>query len=147
MRKTIVAITVAGLTAALVAMPAQARGKKKVNESFTAQAAPFPNLSSATGTPERSCFAGVEGVHKVSVEFTAPGKGTLTASMEGFTGDWDLAVVLDGIYFYSVNDQTAGLPPEEEVVLPLKPKQTVTISACNFAGAPEAEVLYGGTFK
>jgi hypothetical protein len=147
MRKTIVAMTVAGLMAGLVAMPAHARGKKKVDESFTAQAAPFPNLSSATGTPERSCFAGMEDIHKVSVEFTAPGKGTLTASMEGFVGDWDLAVVVDEIYIYSVNDQTAGAAAEEEVVVPLKPKQTVTISACNFAGAPEAEVLYGGTFK
>ncbi|MGH2730908.1 MAG: hypothetical protein ACRDJI_09920, partial [Actinomycetota bacterium] len=81
------------------------------------------------------------------VEFTAPGKGTLTASMEGFVGDWDLAVVMDGIYIYSVNDQTAGAAAEEEVVVPLKPKQTVAISACNFAGAPEAEVTYGGTFK
>jgi hypothetical protein len=147
MRKTIVAITVAGLMAGLVALPAHARGKKKVNESFTAQAAPFPNLSSATGTPVRSCFAGVEDVHWVSVEFTAPGKGTLTASMEGFVGDWDLAIVLDGIYFYSVEDQTAGAPAEEEVVVPLKPKQTVAVAACNFAGAPEAEVTYGGTFK
>lgn len=147
MRKTIVAITVAGLVAGLVAMPAHARGKKKVDESFTAQAAPFPNFSSVTGTPIRSCFAGIEGVHWVSVEFTAPGKGTLTASMEGFVGDWDLAIVLDGVYYYSVEDQTTGAPAEEGVVVPLKPKQTVAIAACNFLGAPEAEVQYGGTFK
>jgi hypothetical protein len=147
MRTTIGLVLVAALAAALVAAPAYAGKKKHVHESFTAQALPLPNLSSTTGTAERSCFAGQEGVHKVTVDLGAPGKGSLKAYMEGFTGDWDLAVIVDGLYYYSLEDQTQGAPPEEEMTAPIAKGQSVQVSACNFAGEPEAEVHYEGTFK
>jgi hypothetical protein len=146
-RTTFALILTAGLAASLVATPASAGKKKHIDESFTAQAVPLPNFSSVTGTELRSCFAGVEGVHRVTVDLGTPGKGTLSASMEGFTGDWDLAVIVDGVYVYSAEDQTTGAPPEEHVAFPVTAKQSVQVSACNFAGAPEAEVHYEGTFK
>ena len=147
MRKIMALVLAAGLAAVLVAAPASAGKKKRIDETFTAQALPLPNLSSATGTSMRSCFAGIEGVHRVTVDLGEPGKGTLTASMEGFTGDWDLAVIVDEVYVYSVEDQTTGAPPEESVTFPVGAGQSVQVSACNYAGAPEAEVHYEGTFK
>ena len=147
MRKAIGFVLVAGLAATLVAAPAYAKKPKHVHEVFTAQAFPFPNPSATTGTAERSCFAGVEGVHKVTVDLGAPGKGTLKAYMEGFTGDWDLAVIVDGDYYYSLNDQVQGATADEEMTFPVAKGQSVQVSACNWAGAPEAEVHYEGTFK
>lgn len=145
-RKTITIILVVGLVGAMMTAPAHANKKKKkkqhkIEESFEAEAVPFPNLSSATGTEQRSCLAGIEGVHKVSHEFTTPARGKMTAHMSGFTGDWDLFVTdaegkeLAG----SVEDQTAGAPNEEEVSLPLAGKSDFFVVACNWLGAPQAE--------
>lgn len=148
MRKIIVLLLALGLLAGATAAPAAAgknkkKKQQKIEETFTAKGLPLPNLSSSTGTEQRSCFAGVEGVHKTSQEFEAPGKGQLTFTAEGFTGDWDLAVVFDdGTIVYSLNDQTAGDPPEERIELPLASKQKVTLSACNFVGEPQIEVAY-----
>lgn len=153
MHKLIAILATVALVAGLIAAPAAAQGKKKkkkvkVHESFVAQAVPFPNLSGTTGTERRSCFAGVEGVHWAGVEFESPGKGDLRLFMEGFTGDWDLAVVLeDGVVVYALGEQTAGAPPEEEIIVSLKPKQTVELLACNFVGEPQVEVHYEGVFK
>lgn len=151
MRKLIAILASFALIAGLLAAPAAAQGKKKkrekVHESFVAQALPLVNLQ-ATGTERRSCFAGVENVHWVGVEFESPGKGDLRLYMEGFTGDWDLAVVLeDGTIVYALGDQIGGAPPEEEIVMALKPKQKVELLACNYLGEPEVEVHYEGVFK
>lgn len=131
MRKLIAILASFALIAGLLAAPAAAQGKKKkrekVHESFVAQALPLVNLQ-ATGTERRSCFAGVENVHWVGVEFESPGKGDLRLYMEGFTGDWDLAVVLeDGTIVYALGDQIGGAPPEEEIVMALKPKDRKSV--------------------
>jgi hypothetical protein len=145
MRKTLVTMVVIGLVAGSFAAPATAQKKKqkKVEESFTAQALPFPNLSSATETEDRGCLAGIEGVNKVSHAFTTPGAGTLTAHMAGFVGDWDLFITdaegkeIDG----SVNDQALDMAPaEEKVTVKLKKGQDVHIVPCNWLGAPQAEI-------
>jgi hypothetical protein len=136
---------------AVLIAPAAAAKPKKVHGTFGATLAPFPNLSSATGTSQPGCSAGQEGVHWVSHEFTSPGKGNLRLYMEGFTGDHDV-YVLDpktGIAL-GRGDQAQvpdGAPPEEEIVLPLKKKQTVLLVACNWLGQPDVEAHYEGVFK
>ena len=147
-----VALLAAGALVLAIASPAMAQKKKKgthVHETFSATAAPFPNLSMATGTSERGCFAGQEGVHKVSQPFESPGKGTLKLYMEGFTGDWDIQVKnAEGITIgESLNDQIqGGAPPEEEVNVLLTKGQQVTLIACNWLGQPQADVHYEGMF-
>ena len=142
-------LTVALVGSAFVSPANAGKRTKKVAESFEAQAVPFVN-SQATGTERRSCFGGVEDVHWVAQDFTSPGKGTLTASLEGFTGDWDIALELpDGVLIYGINDQTTEMAPaEEEVSMPLKKGDAVRILACNFLGEPgPLTVNYGGKFK
>lgn len=156
MRKMLVMLLTLGLLAGSLAAPAAAQKKKnkkstkKVEESFTANALPFPNLSSSTGTEDRGCLAGIEGVHKVSHAFTTPGVGTLTAHMAGFVGDWDLFVTdADGKELHgSLNDQaTAGAAAEEEVSLKLKKNEDIHVVACNWLGAPEALVHFEYVYR
>src|SRR5687768_6955339 len=145
MRKVLATITAGALILGGAALPAGAAGKKKkIQESFTAQAAPLPNYSSVTGTADRGCLAGVEGVHKVSHAFKVPANGTLSAIVEGFTGDWDLFLTdADGKEIVgSAEDQTAGAAAEESFTLPLKKGQEVNITPCNWLGQPQVEVSY-----
>jgi hypothetical protein len=146
MRKVVATITAGALILGGAALPAGAAGKKKkkIEESFVAQALPLPNLSSATGTADRSCLAGVEGVHKVSHPFEAPANGTIAAIVEGFTGDWDLFLTDEAgkEMVGSVQDQTAGASAEESFTYPLKKGQAVNITPCNWLGQPEVEVTY-----
>lgn len=147
MRKVIALVAAAAVLVAVAASPALA-GKKKVHDSFGATLAPFPNLSSATGTERPGCSAGQEGLHWVAQEFKSPGKGNLRLYMEGFTGDHDLYIFQDDVKLAeSVQDQTAGGAPEEEIVVPLKKGQKVTLVACNWLGAPDVEAHYEGVFR
>lgn len=147
--KKLIAVLAAGALVLSMASVASAGKPKKVHDSFGASLAPFPNLSSATGTPTPGCTAGVENVHWVAQEFKSPGKGTLRVYMEGFTGDHDL-YVFAGDVVLGRGDQAQvpdGAPPEEEVLVPLKKGQTVTMVACNWFGEPDVEAHYEGTFK
>jgi hypothetical protein len=150
MRKLIALAAALGLVASLGAAPAFAAKATKVHETFGATLAPFPNLSSHTGTAKPGCTAGEEGVHWVAQEFTSPGKGSLRFYAEGFTGDWDLYVFAGDVAIARSDQEQAGAamaPPEEEVVLPLTKGQTVTLVACNWLGDPNVEAHYEGTFK
>jgi len=150
MRKPIALMIVAGLAAGAVAGPATAgkRKTKHVHETFQAQALPLVNLQ-ATETERRSCFAGIEDVHWVAQDFTSPGKGTLKAYMEGFTGDWDLALELEGgLVVYALGDQLTGGAAREEVAAPLGKGDEIRILACNYLGEPgPLDVHYEGKFK
>ena len=150
MRKFLAVVAALGIVASLAA-PALAAKKVHVHETFGAPLAPFPNYSSITATARPGCSAGQEGVHWVGQEFTSPGKGTLNFHAEGFTGDWDLYVFTEGSDIpiaRSENDQTqGGAAAEEKVLLPLKPKQTVTLVACNWLGDPNVTATFEGTFS
>lgn len=149
MRKVIAVIAAAGLVATLGAAPASAGKAKKVHGTWGATLAPFPNLSSATGTPRPGCSGGQENVHWVGQEFVSPGKGTLRVYMEGFTGDHDLYVFM-GDVAYARSDQAQvpdGAPPEEEVSIPLKKGDKLVLVACNWFGQPDVEAHFEGTFK
>lgn len=156
MRKIIAVLASFALVVGLVAAPAAAGKKKKkkvkVHDSFSAQLLPLPNISSFTGTARPGCTAGVQDVHWAAHEFESPGKGDLRVYMEGFTGDWDLYVFEDGDVpiARSDNEQVGAsmAPPEEEVVVPLKPKQTVQLAICNWFGEPgPVEAHYEGVFR
>ena len=150
MRKFLAVLAAAGMAAAMSAAPAVAGGGKHVSGEISATLLPFPNLSSHTGTTIPGCAAGQEGVHWAGQEFKAPGKGTLTFSMSGFTGDHDLYVFnTDGVAIArSDNAQVPdGAAPEEEVSLPMKKGDTVTLVACNWMGQPNVLASYEGHFK
>ncbi|MFN2594758.1 MAG: hypothetical protein ABR579_07715 [Actinomycetota bacterium] len=148
MRKTITSVLVGLLVAGAMATAAQA---KPVGGSYDETLAPFPKLAAwgdPAGITQPSCLAGQSGVNWNAHDFTAPGNGTLMASMKGFTGDWDLFILndqgdRDAPLAMSENDQTeGGAAPEEEVKLALKKGQKVQIAPCNWAGAPQATVNY-----
>jgi hypothetical protein len=151
MRKALVVLVSAGLATALVAAPAHAGAKKKkIEDTVSVTAAPFPNYSSHTGTSAPGCTAGEEGVHKQSTALHVPGKGKLTADLTGFQGDWDLYVFDEGggVLGLSAAEQLpAGAPPEEAVTVAFKKMADITIVACNWAGAPQAELHYKLVYK
>ncbi|HEX2058256.1 MAG TPA: PPC domain-containing protein [Actinomycetota bacterium] len=145
MRKALATLIALGLVASFTAGPAVAAKKKKkvtktIEETIDVTAVPFPNYSSSTGTPTPGCSAGQEGVHKLTRAFETPGSGTLTLSMSGFTGDWDL-YVLDGGVAVARSDNAQvpdQAPPEEKIEMPLAKGKTYDLVICNWAGAPQA---------
>lgn len=148
MRKALASLVALGLVASFAATPALAgkKAKKKVtktiSETIDVTAFPFPNLSSHTATPLPGCAAGEEGVHKHTHPFEAPGNGTLTLSMSGFTGDWDLYVIDDaGVAIARSDNEQVGqtmAPPEEKIEMPLAKGKAYELVICNWAGAPQA---------
>jgi hypothetical protein len=152
MRRAIVYVLTAALVASLVAAPAAANRHRRVHvhESFAAEALPFPNLSGVTGTERRGCFAGIEDVHWVGENFRSPGRGRLDVYMEGFLGDWDLAVFdrRGRVLAESLQDQTAGAEAEERLRVRLRRNQRIVMVACNWLGEPgPVEVHYEGVFR
>jgi hypothetical protein len=153
MRKAVSIVVGVGLLVASVG-PAAAKPAKKVHGTFGGTLAPFPKLAAwgdPAGLTKPGCSAGQEDVHWVGHEFTSPGKGNLRVYMEGFTGDHDLYVFdsKTGVPIARAEQAQVpdGAPPEEEAVVPLKPKQTVLLVACNWLGQPEVEAHYEGVFK
>lgn len=148
MRKALASLIAIGLVASFAATPALAgkKSKKKatktISETIEATAVPFPNYSSYTGTETPGCTAGQEGVHKLTTPFETPGPGTLTLTMSGFTGDWDLYLFDDaGVPIARSDIEQVGptmAPPEEKIVMPLAKGRTYDLVVCNWAGAPEA---------
>lgn len=155
MRKIIALALAATALAAVFAGPASA-GKSKgkhVSATFGATLAPFPKLAAVgdnAGLTKPGCTAGEEGVNWVGQEFTSPGKGTLRFYAEGFTGDWDLYVFQEDLVIGTSDRAQVGqelAPPEEEILLPMKKGQTVTLVACNWFGDPNVTATYEGHFK
>lgn len=144
MRKTLVVLLSGLIGVGLLSAPGSAASKKKLEDTVSLTAAPFPNYSSVTGTSSPGCTAGEEGVHKVTTPLHVPGKGKLTADLTGFTGDWDLYVFdkSDRVLASSANDQTAGAPMEERLSISFTKMTDIAIVGCNWAGAPQAELHY-----
>ena len=152
MRKLIALTAALGLVASLGVAPAVAGKPKKVHDTFGATLAPFPKDErwNDAGFTKPGCSSGQEDLHWVAHEFVSPGKGTLRFYMEGFSGDHDIyAFFSDEIFLRGDTVQVGAdmAPPEEEILVPLKKGQTVTLVACNWAGHPEVTAHYEGTFK
>lgn len=158
MRKPLSLLIAAGVAATLAAAPSAVLGKsegkkKKIEESFTARLLPFPVNSAVRGPlgMERpGCLSGREDVNWMRVPFDPPAAGTLTATTEGFQGDWDLYITDENGTPLVSSEETQvdpdPAPPKEQVEMKLRPNQTVNIEVCNWAGQPENEVRYEFVF-
>lgn len=148
MRKGLAALVACGLLAG-GSLPAAAGKKKKtktVKETLKVTALPFPNYSSASGTPNPGCSAGQEGVHKMTFPFQTPGAGKLTVTSEDFSGDWDL-YVFDGEGVVVGRSEEPQAPPDlaapkEKIEIALQAGITVDIVACNWLGELQNEFTY-----
>ncbi len=121
-------------------LPASARMRAPVEESYQATALPFPNGSYDSG---EGCFYGVDGVHKHFHEFVAPAKGKLDVGIPLLTGDWDLFVVDPEGTVLTESSGDSGVAERTE--LKMKKGQEISIVACNWAGEPQVTVEY--TFR
>lgn len=126
-------------------LPASA-GESKTRGAFTARGIPYADyFASSTTSSYWNCAGGEEGVHKTTFDYEAPFTGTLTASMSGFTGDWEL-LLLDhegDVVGYNLRSQWVDRKDEERVSIRLKRRQTIQIVACNWLSSQtEVEVVY-----
>src|SRR5688572_3611123 len=150
MRKVIASVLLVGLVGALPATAVAAKKKKPktVTISETFSAGPLAPMPIPGDVADTGCRGGEEGVHKLTIPFTTPGKGVLSTDISGFQGDWDLYVtdssgsVMAASETSQIVDQTATT---EQITIPLGAKQEINILACNWAGSPLAEGQY--TFK
>lgn len=145
MRKTLVSILALGLiAAALSAAPALAKKKKTVTIHKEFSAGPHAPMPSGLDGSTEGCLESTEGVNKTTVDFTTPGTGIITVTLEAFEGDWDLYLLQDGNLLASSHgsqlDGAAG--PEEKIMMNLGAKKAVSIVACNWAGGPTASGMY-----
>ena len=139
MRKVIITILGLSLVAGVLAAPAFAG--KTIKGGFTATAAPYPLLSEVD---PNGCLGAQEGVFKVTKPFKAPAAGRLTVTMTGFEGDWDI-FVLDakgGVLGSATESQLQGAAQQETIVLSFGAKKALQVSACNWAGGPQATVAW-----
>jgi hypothetical protein len=134
LRKSLAAALALGLL--LGAMTPALAGKKK-SGSFTASGLPYPH-------PTDGCLGSTEGVNKTTQPLKTPLAGTLTVTMDGFDGDWDLFVTDadGGEIISSTSSQLTGDPPVEEVVFSVTKGLQLQLVACNFGGGPGAEVKW-----
>jgi hypothetical protein len=147
MRKTLVMVMAAFMAVWLLGGSAGAGRTVTVKKKFAAGPhAPAPVL---TDVDPNGCLNTVEGVNKTTVEYHTPKKGTFTAKIFNFSGDWDLYVTnkKDAVLGSSHADQTVeGAPTKETVVVKLPANYHVKVVACNWLGSsPTADGLY--TFK
>ena len=154
MRKLIAVLIGSALVASMASLAIAAK-PTKVHETFGATLAPWPKderWQQSGQFMQPGCYSGQEGLNWVAQEFTAPGKGNLRFWMEGFTGDHDIYLYISDDVFLrgdqaQVGDPTAPAPAEEEINFVMKKGQTVTLIACNWAGQPDVQAHYEGTFK
>ena len=141
MKKTLVTL----IALALAATGAMAHAAPKKG-SFSAQLLPFPKLAAVgdpVGLTQPGCLAGEQDVNWAAEPFTAPKNGTLGATTEGFTGDFDLYILDEAglALIKSENNQILDqAPPEESVSMVLTKGQAVQIAVCNWLGAPDVTV-------
>jgi hypothetical protein len=144
LRKLIPALLTLSLLVVGLAAPAEAK-PRVVRGGFTATATPFPNPWWSVPGMNNGCASGVEGQHKVSRPFTAPFAGWFHVTLF-YEGDWDLHLAdKDGYVVAESWDNDPGFypaPRPHAIDYFLADSQEVAIVACNWAGAPEAEVRY-----
>ena len=145
-RRATIGVALTLSTVANMAAPSAAgeKPRKDLKGSFTATALPSYHLASfAYPTVDYEC--GLDGVTFTAQQFEAPDEGTLVVEMADFVGDWDLALIeqpsgawLAGSY----RDNFLAAETYERAVIYLLRGDVVEIRACNYLGAPTAEVTY-----
>ena len=141
-KKAVAALVLLGLSVG--ASTSLAAPKKPIKKSYDVQAVPFPlHMGERNGV--WGCLAGEEGVHKVSHKFKAPWSGRLTATVDDFTGDWDIYLMDNrGSILGGANQGISQLAVSEPDTYKadLFSGQEVYIVACNYVGGPTATVSY-----
>lgn len=132
------AVLAVGALAPAVAAPAK---PKPVSKEYVATA--FPPDPSHVALTEGICNT-TNPTSQHNEPFTVPFAGTLVVDMNGFQGDWDLALYSGGsLVASSAQDLQADPQSPEKMTVKLKKKgQKLSIRACNFAGGPTANVKY-----
>jgi hypothetical protein len=135
-RKKILGLALAtALALGALGAPAGAGGTVTKKKKFSAGPhVPAPVL---VDIDPNGCLNTVEGLNKTTVGYHTPKKGTFTAKIFNFSGDWDLYVTSNkgSVLGSSTADQTvSGAPPVEKVVLRLGGHERVKVVACNWLG-------------
>lgn len=144
-RRTLIPLVALGALAIVAVPPASAKHKKPISKTYTAQALP-PDPSHAVNG-EGICRTTLDQAQHVH-EFKAPEAGTIEILMNGFQGDWDLALRNDKDQHLADSAQqiTEPLDRPEKIKYKLKKATGLRIVACNFSGGPQATVKYTFTY-
>ncbi|MFN2524957.1 MAG: hypothetical protein ABR505_01640 [Actinomycetota bacterium] len=130
------------LLSILLPSVAVADRRKPIRETYDVAAAPAPLAVSPSGW---GCLDGIEGVHKVTKKFSVPWDGTLTATVKGFRGDWDIYAVdeYDLVVAYA-NHGVSQLALDEPDTLKYRARagEQIRIVICNYLGGPTATGEY-----
>lgn len=140
--RSALALSLVGVVAAGSLAPALAAPKKPapVKKTYTATAV-TPDPTPISGQTGGNCSPQLDSA-KHEAPFAVPFPGTLKVDLNGFQGDWALAILDDKGAKIADHDNDAGTALDEPstITIKLKKKTTVTIRACNFAGGPTATV-------
>ncbi len=140
-----VLILAAVALAAATVTPAAAAKKKVVRDEYDVQAVPFA-MAGGELNGHYGCLAGPEGVSKVSRTFEVPFDGIMTATVEGFVGDWDIYLLDEtgedmlAVANRGVSNLEVSIP--DTFKHPLRRGQKVQLVVCNYLGGPTAHVKY-----
>lgn len=147
--RSALAVSLVGIVAAGSLAPALAAPKKPapIKKTYTATA-PVPDPTPISGETGGNCSPTLDQA-KHEAPFAIPYAGTLKVDLDGFQGDWALAVLDAKGAKIADHDNDLGTAIDEPstITIKLKKKTTVTIRACNFAGGPTATVTLLYTAK
>jgi hypothetical protein len=133
---SLVAVAAAGTLTPALAAP---KDKKPITKTYTATA-PTPDPTPIAGDICDPLLPSA----KHEEPFTVPAAGTLKVTAKHEI-DWALAL-LDGKGKRLAESDSSDLVAQEAMQVKFKKKTDVVIRACNFAGAPTAEITYVFTY-
>lgn len=142
-RRLAVTLAVAGLVGAAVAPAVAAPSNNRPSSGSYQATAPVPDPTPFTGQTGGNCMPTIaQAKHEKTVDL--PGPGNFQVDLNGFQGDWALAVLNSKGQKLGDSDQSTSEPIDrpEKVKLKIKSKGKYTIRACNFAGGPNANVKW-----
>ena len=135
--RTALVVSLSAVVAVGALSPASA-APKPITKTYTASATPDP--SPAAG---KVCQP-VTPSARFTEPFKVPAAGTLAITIK-MTGDWALGLRTKSGSTLASSDGGAPQDPES-IQMKFKKPAEVLIDACNFAGAPTAEVTYTFTY-
>src|SRR5689334_18103093 len=148
--RRVAALAALGILVAGAYAPATAAPKKKpITKSYDLNLLPL--WESATDACSTATTGGaLEGISIDTQKITPTGPGFLSVKVDGYTGDWDIAVKdADGaeIGRGSGNDTPNAGPGAETFEMKFKKPEPLQIAICNFTGTPQAHATFTYTYK
>jgi hypothetical protein len=140
------------VAAGVAALPADAAPKKKpapIKKTVQMSLLPVPDPPDSS-LADSCTRAQLENVSIHSEKLVTKGAGLLTATVTGFTGDWDITVTDDAGDTLATGSGTTtpnASAGTDTVTLKLKKKATLYVHYCNFVGTPQATGSYVFTYK